>query len=101
MHSEVEQASLSSIILCFHYIIMLAFESLDILSAIPKDLIGVFFILNLCACLVIFVSKRWASGATARPSSPDLEKPAVGLRGKVTRPPGGMYPEAGRSTQYH
>ncbi|CAG8242086.1 unnamed protein product [Penicillium salamii] len=73
---------------------MLAFESLDILSAIPKDLIGVFFILNLCACLVIFVSKRWASGATARPSSPDLEKPAVGLRGKVTRPPGEWTPSS-------
>ncbi|CAG8923035.1 unnamed protein product [Penicillium salamii] len=73
---------------------MLAFKSFDILSAIPKDLIGVFFILNLCACLVIFVSKRWASGGTARPSSPDLEKPAVGLRGKVTRPPGEWIPSS-------
>ena len=77
---------------------MLAFEPLNILAAIPKDLIGVFLVLNLLACLGIFVSKRWASGAATRPSSPDLEKP-VGLRGKVTRPPGGKYTETGRSMQ--
>jgi hypothetical protein len=70
---------------------MLALESLreTILSNAPtKDVIGIFLALNLCAYLVVYVSKRW-TGKTARASSPDVEKPASGIRGKVTRPPGG------------
>lgn len=71
---------------------MLAFESLrSIILSIPKDLIGIFLVLNLCACLGVFVSRRWSSGATVRAPSPDLEKPALGVRGKVVRPPGGEY----------
>ncbi|KAJ5351947.1 hypothetical protein N7452_000921 [Penicillium brevicompactum] len=63
---------------------MLVFESLrSILLSIPKDLIGIFLVLNLCACLGVFVSRRWSSGATVRVPSPDLEKPALGVRGKV------------------
>jgi hypothetical protein len=73
---------------------MLALESLreTILSNAPtKDVVGVFLALNLCAYLVVYVSKRWTGlcGKTARASSPDVEKPASGIRGKVTRPPGG------------
>jgi hypothetical protein len=73
---------------------MSAFESLrgSVQSNIPKDLIGAFVALNLCACLVVFVSKKWNYGTAVRAvraSSPDLEKPAVGVRGKVSRPPGG------------
>ncbi|KAJ6035481.1 hypothetical protein N7499_002632 [Penicillium canescens] len=76
---------------------MLALESLreTILSNAPtKDVIGVFFALNLCAYLIVYVSKRWTelSGKTARASSPDVEKPASGIRGKVTRPPGEWTP---------
>jgi hypothetical protein len=73
---------------------MLALESLQetILSNAPtKDVIGIFLALNLCAYLVVYVSKRCTEifGNTARASSPDVEKPASGIRGKVTRPPGG------------
>lgn len=79
---------------------MLAFEYLESkLSSIPKDLIGVFLVLNLCACLGVFVSKKWTSGATIRASSPDLEKPALGVRGKVARTPGGEYLKTGYFAQ--
>lgn len=72
---------------------MLAPEFLPetILSNVPiKEVVGVFLALNICAWLIIFVSRNW-SGKTARASTPDLEKPAAGVRGKVTRPPGGRY----------
>ncbi|KAJ6001455.1 hypothetical protein N7522_006682 [Penicillium canescens] len=83
---------------------MLALESLreTILSNAPtKDVIGVFFALNLCAYLIVYVSKRWTelSGKTARASSPDVEKPASGIRGKVTRPPGNGHRRISKGQQ--
>ncbi|KAJ5468786.1 hypothetical protein N7475_006538 [Penicillium sp. IBT 31633x] len=59
-------------------------------NAPTKEVIGTFLVLNLCAWLVVSVSRRWVSNKTTRASSPDLEKPSAAgnVRGKVTRPPG-------------
>ncbi|OOQ90352.1 hypothetical protein PEBR_04444 [Penicillium brasilianum] len=54
-----------------------------------KDLVGAFIALNLCACVVVFACRKWKSFAhhTARPATPDLEKPASRFsnREKITR----------------
>lgn len=60
-----------------------------------SDIIGVFLLLNFCAWLIVFVSRKWAtSSKTTRSPTPDLEKPASrpGARGKVNRKFGGEYP---------
>ncbi|KAJ5682587.1 hypothetical protein N7462_005752 [Penicillium macrosclerotiorum] len=60
-----------------------------------KELVGAFLVLNLCAWVVVVVSRKWISSTTAtRPSTPDLEKPAarLGSGGKVSRKPGEWTP---------
>ncbi|KAJ5131156.1 uncharacterized protein N7515_007195 [Penicillium bovifimosum] len=56
---------------------------------IPLKAVGAFLVLNICAWLVIAISRRRTSNKT-RSSSPDLEKP--GAKGKPTRPPGEWTP---------
>jgi hypothetical protein len=73
---------------------MFALESLpeSILSKVPmKDVIGVFLALNFCGFIVVLLAKTWPciSGTAAGKPSPDLEKPASSVRGKLTRPLGG------------
>jgi hypothetical protein len=59
-----------------------------------KDPLGTFIALNLCACVVVFAFRKWKSSShhTARPATPDLEKPASRFsnREKITRKFGGM-----------
>ncbi|CAI7577217.1 unnamed protein product [Penicillium crustosum] len=62
-----------------------------ILSIPTKKVVDVSLILSVCVWLVILVSRKWAS-STAKASSSDLEKPAAGVRGKVTRPLGEWTP---------
>lgn len=71
---------------------MSVLESLwgTILSIPTKKAVGASLIFSVCVWLVILVSGKWAS-STAKASSSDLEKPAAGVRGKVTRPLGGKY----------
>ncbi|KAJ9489940.1 hypothetical protein VN97_g3312 [Penicillium thymicola] len=72
---------------------MSVLESLwgTILSIPTKRFVGASLILGICVWLVILVSGKWAS-STAKASSSDLEKPAAGVRGKVTRPLGEWTP---------
>lgn len=59
-----------------------------------KDPVGIFIALNLSACVVVFLFRRWKSlsNQTARLATPDLEKPASRFNGreKITRQFGGM-----------
>ncbi|KAJ5082361.1 hypothetical protein N7532_011404 [Penicillium argentinense] len=64
-----------------------------LISLLPtKDLVGAFLAINILACLVVLLSRKWITyfSKPTRPSSPDLEKPAPrpGVREKVTRKPG-------------
>ncbi|KAJ6137499.1 hypothetical protein N7471_003985 [Penicillium samsonianum] len=72
---------------------MSVLESLwgTIISIPIKKVVDASLILSICVWVVILVSRKWAS-STARASSRDLEKPAAGVRGKVTRPPGEWTP---------
>ena len=59
------------------------------ISSIPtKEAVHASLILGVCWWLVILILKKWAS-STAKASRSDLERPAAGGRGKVTRSPGG------------
>lgn len=72
---------------------IMAVDSLHgtLLSIAPsRDVIGAFLLLNLCAYLVVLISRKWTSSSkTTRSPTPDLEKPASRPGGKVTRKLGG------------
>ncbi|KAJ5167128.1 uncharacterized protein N7482_005909 [Penicillium canariense] len=76
------------------------FEALrEIVSSIfpVNDLVGAFLVINLCACLVVTIFRKWkSSNQTARTSTPDLEKPTSksSTREKVTRKFGEWTPSA-------
>ncbi|KAJ5184352.1 hypothetical protein N7491_007780 [Penicillium cf. griseofulvum] len=58
-----------------------------ILSISTKMVVNILLILGVCIRLVILVSRKWPSN-TSGASRGNLEKPASGVRGKVTRAPG-------------
>jgi hypothetical protein len=63
-------------------------------SIIPSNnLVGAFLALNVCACIIVFVTQKWnVSSKLSRSSTPDLEKPFSRGREKITRNFGGMQP---------